>query len=205
MFKQTCFFFAFALLALAQDFKLEAVAASAPDLPPAYAAEIAGQGYRINGPSGAWCEVWFRNAIPSGPKPTDPTITLPITQGTLIGIIRFPKTGADRRGQQLKPGLYTLRYSLFPPDGAHQGIAPQRDFALATPIASDVDPKAAPDYDKLVQQSKLSDTPHAAVFSLLPPSGSTFPALTKEMEHDIVLNVKVGSLPIGIIVSGRAE
>ena len=65
--------------------------------------------------------------------------------------------------------------------------------------------KAMPDFEKLVAQSKTSGTTHAAVFSLEPPSGNTFPAVTKEGEHDTVLNVKVGDLPIGIIVAGRAE
>jgi hypothetical protein len=198
--------FSFATLtAFAQDYKLEPIATPAPDLPAAYTAEIAGQGYRVNGPSGAWCEVWFRKTIPTGAKPSDQTIALPIAQGTLLGVIRFPKAASDRRGQNLKPGVYTLRYSTFPTDGAHQGVAPQRDFALATPVASDPDPKSTPDFEKLVAQSKLSGTAHAAVFSLEPPQGTAFPAVTKEGEHDIVLNVKVGDLPIAIIVAGRAE
>jgi hypothetical protein len=198
------FFFA-ALFVFAQDYKLEPIATPAPDLPAAYASEIATQGYRVNGPSGAWCEVWFRKTIPTTAKPSDPAIALPIAQGTLIGVIRFPKAGSDRRGQGLKPGVYTLRYSNFPTDGAHQGVAPQRDFALATPIANDPDPKSMPDFAKLVTQSKTSGTAHAAVFSLEPPAGNTFPAVTKEGEHDIVLNAKVGDLPIAIIVAGRAE
>jgi hypothetical protein len=199
------FFFAAAVLVFAQDYKLEPIATAAPDLPAAYSSEIAGQGYRVTGPTGPWCEVWFRKALPAAPKPTDPAVALPIAQGTLIGVIRFPKNAADRRGQQLKPGVYTLRYSNFPTDGAHQGVAPQRDFALATPIASDPDPKSTPDFEKLVAQSKNSGTAHAAVFSLEPPAGNTFPAVTKEGEHDIVLNVKVGDLPIAIIVAGKAE
>jgi hypothetical protein len=198
--------FSFATLtAFAQDYKLEPIATPAPDLPAAYTAEIAGQGYRVNGPSGAWCEVWFRKTIPTGAKPSDQTIALPIAQGTLLGVIRFPKAASDRRGQNLKPGVYTLRYSTFPTDGAHQGVAPQRDFALATPVGSDPDPKSTPDFEKLVAQSKLSGTAHAAVFSLEPPQRTAFPAVTKEGEHDIVLNVKVGDLPIAIIVAGRAE
>jgi hypothetical protein len=205
MIKQACLFFFAVFALLAQDYKLEPIATAAPDLPAAYAAEIAGQGYRVNGPSGAWCEVWFRKTIPAGAKPSDQTIALPIAQGTLIGVIRFPKTAADRRGQNLKPGVYTLRYSTFPPDGAHQGVAPQRDFALATPIAGDADPKALPEYEKLIALSKTSGTAHAAVFSLQPPAGTSFPAVTKEGEHDIVLNAKVGDLPIAIIVAGRAE
>ena len=190
--------------AFAQDYKVEPISTPPPGLPAAYSAEI-GQGYRVNGPSGPWCEIWFRKTIPTGAKPSDQTIAFPIPQGALIGILRFPKDGSDRRGQTIKAGVYTLRYSDFPPDGAHQGVAPQRDFALATPIANDSDPKATPDFDKLVAQSKTSGTAHAAVFSLEPPSGSAFPAITKEGEHDTVLNVKVGDLPIAIIVAGKAE
>ena len=198
------FFFA-AFLALAQEYKLEPIATPVPDLPAPYAAELAASGYRVNGPGGVWCEVWFRKAIPTGAKPADQAIALPIAQGTLLGVIRFPKTAADRRGQTFKPGVYTLRYSVFPTDGAHQGVAPQRDFALATPIAADADPKALPDWDKLVALSKNTGTAHAAVFSLQPPSGSTFPSVTKDGEHDIVLNAKVGDLAIGIIVAGKGE
>jgi hypothetical protein len=50
-----------------------------------------------------------------------------------------------------------------------------------------------------------SGTPHPAVLSIEPPSGSKFPELTKEGEHDWVLNVKVGDLPVGIIVVGKYE
>jgi hypothetical protein len=195
----------FAALVYAQDYKLETVATPAPGLPAAYAAEISGQGYRVAGPSGPWCEIWFRKAIPTGAKPTDPAIAFPIAQGTLLGVLRFPAAASDRRGQPLKPGVYTLRYSDFPADGAHQGVAPQRDFALATPIANDPDPKALPDFEKLVAQSKTSGTTHPAVFSIEPPAGSAFPAVTKEGDHDIVLNVKIGDLPFAIIVAGKAE
>src|ERR1051325_2947926 len=197
MIKHLSLLFCAASFAFAQDYKLEPITTPPPGLPAAYASEIGG-GYRVTGPSGPWCEVWFRKAIPTGAKPTDQTIAFPIAQGTLIGILRFPKEGADRRGQMIKPGVYTLRYSNFPPDGAHQGVAPQRDFALATPIANDADPKATPDFDKLVTQSKTTGTAHAAVFSLEPPSGTNFPALTKEGEHDTVLNVKVGDLPLAV-------
>ena len=205
MIKQTALLLCLSAFAFAQDYKLEPISTPPPGLPAAYASEIQTSGYRVTGTSGPWCEVWFRKTIPTGAKPADQTIAFPIAQGTLLGILRFPKEGADRRGQVIKAGVYTLRYSNFPADGAHQGVAPQRDFALATPIGNDADPKATPDFDKLVAQSKTSGTAHAAVFSLEPPSGSTFPAVTKEGEHDTVLNVKVGDLPIAIIVAGKAE
>ena len=189
----------------AQSYKLETISSAPPGLPAAYAPLVAAEGYRVVGPSGPWVEVWFRKAIPAGPKSSDPAITLPIAQGTFLGILHFPATGADRRGQTVKPGLYTLRYSDFPVDGAHQGVAPQRDFALLTPVANDPDPAALPDFDKLVTMSKTTGTNHPCVFSLEPPAGSKYPELTKEGDHDTVLNVKVGDLPIAIIVAGAAE
>jgi len=189
----------------AQEYKLEPIATTAPDLPAAYASLIDTKGYRIVGPSGPWCEVWFRKSIPTGAKPSDGSIAFPIAQGTMLGILRFPGKGADRRDQTLKAGTYTMRYSNFPVDGAHQGVAPQRDFALLTPIGNDPDPNTTPDFDKLVEQSKTSGTGHPAVFSLEPPNGTTFPALAKENEHDWALAVKVGDLPIAMIVAGKYE
>jgi hypothetical protein len=206
-----CFLLLFgALLAasmvLAQEFKLEPIATAAPGLPAAYAAVIETGGYRITGASGPWCEIWFRKSIPAGAKPADSAIAFPIAQGTLLGILRFPATGADRRGQTIKPGVYTLRYSNYPVDGSHQGVAPQRDFALLTPIANDADPNSTPVFEALVQIStKASGTPHPAVLSIEPPSGSTVPSITKEGDHDWVLNVKIGDLPVAIIVAGKVE
>jgi hypothetical protein len=190
----------------AQDFKLEPLDTAPPSLPAAYASAAFGHGFRVVGPNGAWCEVWFRNSIPAGPKPADSSISFGIAQGTLLGILRFPGQGADRRGQVIQPGVYTLRYSNDPVDGAHQGVAPQRDFALLTPLSSDPDPNATPNFDALVQMSaKASGTPHPAVLSLETPADAKLPSLTKEGDHDWVLNLKVGDLQIAIIVAGKYE
>jgi hypothetical protein len=190
----------------AQDYKLEPLDAP-PSLPAAYAPVVFQRpGFRITGPNGAWCEIWFRNAIPAGPKPADSSISFAIPQGALIGILRFPSQGADRRGQVIKPGVYTLRYSNYPVDGAHQGVAPQRDFALLTPLTADPDPNAAPAFEALVKMSTAaSGTPHPAVLSLETPAGSSFPSVTKEGDHDWVLNVKIGDLQLSIIVAGKVE
>ncbi len=192
-------------LAFAQQYKLEPITSGPPDLPAAYASIIDSKGYRVVGPSGPWCEIWFDKSLPTTGKAPEPNVSFAIPQGALLGILRFPSQGSDRRGQNIKPGVYTMRYSDFPVDGAHQGVAPQRDFALLTPIANDADPNARPDFDKLVAQSKTSGTAHAAVFSLEPPSGSSFPALTKEGENDWALAVKVGDTAIAIIVVGKVE
>ncbi len=196
-----------AFSASAQDYKLEPVATAAPGLPAAYASVIQTQGFRVNGASGPWCEVWLAKSLPLGAKPDDAAISFGIAQGTLLGVIRFPGKGADRRGQVIPAGVYTLRYSLFPVDGAHSGVAPQRDFALLTPLASDPDPAAKPAFDDLVKMSgKASGTPHPAVLSLeTPPTGATAPGVVKEGEHDWTLTLKAGDLTFSIIVVGKSE
>ncbi len=196
-----------AFSAMAQDYKLESLATAAPSLPSAYAAAIQAQGVRINGASGAWCEVWLAKSLPVGAKPDDAAISFGIAQGTLLGVIRFPGKGADRRGQVIPAGVYTLRYSLFPVDGAHSGVAPQRDFALLTPLVADPDPAAKPAFADLVKISgKASGTPHPAVLSLeTPPAGAAAPSLVKEGEHDWTLTVKAGDITFSMIVVGKFE
>ena len=100
-----------AAVAYAQDYKLETISTSAPGLPAAYAAVIETSGYRVIGPAGVWCEIWFRKSIPTGTRAADDSIVLPLGQGTLLGILRFAGSGYDRRGQTVKAGVYTLRYS----------------------------------------------------------------------------------------------
>jgi hypothetical protein len=122
-------------------------------------------------------------------------------------VISFPSKGEDRRGQTINPGLYTLRYSNFPVDGAHQGAAPQRDFALMSPIADDPDPNSTPGFEALVKLSgKASGSPHPAVLSLESPTATTLPSLTKEGENpDWSLGVQIGDLKIAIILIGKVS
>jgi len=190
--------------ASAQDYKLEPVATPAPGLPAAYASAIQAQGFRVNGASGVWCEVWLAKSVPVGPKPDDAAISFGLTQGELLGVIRFPGKAADRRGQVLPAGLYTFRYSLFPVDGAHSGVAPQRDFALLTSIGSDPDPAAKPAFEDLVKMSaKSAGTPHPAVLSMeTAPAGAAAPSVVKEGEHVWALTLKVGDLTFSVIVVG---
>jgi hypothetical protein len=193
--------------AWAQDYKVEAVSGAPSGLPAAYTSALQTQGYRVAGPNGAWCEIWFRNSIPTGAKPIDDAIVFPIPQGALVGVLRFPSEGSDRRGQTIKAGLYTMRYSDFPVDGSHQGVAPQRDFLLLAPIANDADPSATPGFEQLVQMStKASGTPHPAVFSIEKPGPAKFPSITTEGDTpDQVLNAKIGDLQLAIIVVGKAQ
>jgi hypothetical protein len=101
-----------ALSALAQDYKLEPVATAAPGLPAAYAAAIQAQGVRVNG-AGRLVRSLAGQILPVGAKPDDARFPS-ASPRALLGVIRFPGKGADRRGQVIPAGVYTLRYSNVP-------------------------------------------------------------------------------------------
>ena len=190
------------------QYKLESAGPPPSDLPPAIAGTLQKDGSKVVAGNGAaFCEIWFRTAVPTGPKTTEDGATLPnIPQGALVGALRFPGRGADRRGQNIKAGLYTLRYALHPVNGDHQGVAPQRDFLLMVPAVDDPGPDAKPGFDELVKlSSKASGTPHPAVLSMASSSNAKFPELKKEGENDWTLHAKIGDTAIALIVVGKAE
>ena len=190
----------------AQDYKADAGGA-----PPAEAAAfkslVEAKSVRVLDSTGkVFAELWLRNSAPAEGKSTEPNVTLPeIAQGTFIGLIQFPANGADRRGQQVKAGVYTLRYSNFPVTGDHQGVAPQRDFLLLSRIADDTDPAATPRFDALVALSrKASGSNHPLVLSIWKADSATA-AFTREGEHDWVLQRAIGKIPLAIVVVGKSE
>ena len=201
------FLFAASTVLFGQDYKVEPAGAPPSDLPAAFTSLMAPQGYKISGPSGVFCEIWFRSSLPSGKKSTEDSVSFPtIPHGSLMGAIRFPGQGADRRGQQIKAGTYTLRYSNYPVNGDHLGVAPQRDFLVMVPAADDKDPNATPGFDELMGWSKkASGTPHPAVLSLEPPAGGAGPGLAKEGDHDWALTFKIGDTSLSLIVVGKSE
>ena len=200
--------YAIALLAAATlAFSHTAESAGAPpsDLDPAVAAVLQKEGVRIKDGAKIVMELWFVNAAPSGPQTSESNVTLgTIPHGALLGVVRFPEKGADRRGQGMKPGVYTARLSFFPPDGNHQGVSEQRDFLILSPAGSDKDPKSTPEYEKLMDMSRAATgTPHPAVLSLWKGDASKFKAgVALEGEHDWVLQHKIGDLPVAVIVAG---
>src|SRR5436309_3260335 len=88
MTKYTALLLCLAGFAFAQDYKLDTISSPPPGLAAAYTSEIQTPGYRVTGPSGPWCEIWFRKTIPTGAKPADQTVAFPIAQGTLLAILR---------------------------------------------------------------------------------------------------------------------
>jgi hypothetical protein len=190
--------------ALAQ-YKSEPAGPPPAEVAPAIAQALQKSGSKISNNGAAYCEIWFRSDKPNGPKSAEDGVTLPtIPQGSLLGVIRFDGKGADRRGQTIKPGVYTLRYSIIPVNGDHQGAAPQRDFLLMTPAAEDKDLNATPNFEALVAMSrKASGTPHPAVLSFW-KADSDASGFSKQGESDWVLQAKIGDTPIAIILIGLA-
>lgn len=195
--------------ALVAQYKSLPAGAPPAELAPAIGQALQQQGTKIvAGDGGVFCEVWFRTTLPAGPKSTEEGVTLPaISHGALLGAIRFPGPGADRRGQPIKPGVYTLRYSLQPVNGDHLGVSPQRDFLVMVPAADDKDLDATPNFDALMVMSrKASGTPHPAVLSIWAAGASDpVPNFAKQGENDWVLNVKIGATPVSVILVGKVE
>lgn len=193
----------FSAVAVAQ-YKAEPAGPPPSEVAPSITAALQKDGAKITNAGKPYLEIWLRTDKPPGGK-TEEGQTLSFAQGALLGVIRFDAKGQDRRGQGIQPGIYTLRYSVIPMNGDHQGAAPQRDFVLLVPAANDKDLNAAPAFDALVDMSrKASGTPHAAVLSLYKADSDFAPGFAKQGDTDWVLQTKLGDTPIGITLIGMA-
>lgn len=195
----------FAAVAAFAQYKADPAGAPPSDVPAPIASTLQSEGAKVTGPDGTVCEIWLVKSMPKGPASGEQNVTLAdIPHGALIGIVRFPGRGKDRRGQMVKPGIYTLRYSMFPIDGAHQGVSPQRDFLLLSAIADDPDPNSKPDFKALVAISeKALGTSHPGVLSIWKADDMN-QNLTQLGESDWVLQRKIGDTNLAIVVVGTA-
>lgn len=186
------------------QFTAEPAGAPPQELSAAIIAELEPAGHKVVGADGAvWMELWFRKSAVEGQSPGELDVSwADVPHGTLVGAIRFSAEGEGRRGQKVEPGVYTLRFSFFPVDGAHQGIEPSRDFLILSKAESDQDPAAMPSFDELMDMSReVSGTSHPVSLACWKAEGDWQEGLT-QMEHDWVLGVKVGETEIMVIVKG---
>ena len=134
-----------------------------------------------------YCELWLRKHVPAQAKKDAADVLYPqLAESTLVGVLHFPKGGSDYRGQMISAGFYTLRYELIPSDGNHLGAAPNRDFLLLVPAASDADPHALFKFPDLVALSqKATGTGHPGPLSLVQPdsSGSALAVSKDDQDH----------------------
>jgi len=173
------------------------------------------KGYRVLRDDGrVVCEVWFRAAVPiQAGKTSEPEVVYTgLEESTLVGVILFPEPTTDYRGQAIKAGAYTLRYALYPADGNHIGISPNRDFLLLIPADLDSDVAARYSFEDLVKLSaKAAGTNHPAGLSLRSAEGyQTVPTVAELASRYTLLVAPVkttagGELILALIVRGAAE
>jgi hypothetical protein len=172
------------------------------------------KGYRVVLDDGTpFCDLWLRKAVPTSARTDVPgAIYTEFAESTVLGVISFPKPTTDFRGQAIKAGSYTMRYSLHPTDGNHLGISPYRDFIILVPIGSDPDVNAMIKFQDLMKLSaKTSGSNHPAPLSLVAAEGvNNVPAITQNDHGHAVFAAKLktasgAELPIAFVVKGIAE
>lgn len=171
-------------------------------------------GYRISLDDGtAFCDMWLRKSIPAQSKKDTADVVYPqLVESALVGVLHYPKGSSDYRGQTISAGFYTLRYALMPSDANHLGAAPNRDFLLLVPAASDADANAIFKFSDLVALSeKATGTRHPGPLSLVQPDkGGAAPTVSKDDQDHWTFssNMEVSTgekISFALVVKGIAQ
>jgi hypothetical protein len=189
------------------DYKVSALKEGAPSaLASSIRESLETQGFRVvDGQGKAVVDLWLRKGVPASAKPSGPkgAVLFPIlSEGELLGAIRFPKEGHDYRDQSIPAGSYTLRYGLQPINGDHLGVSPYRDFVLLVASAKDTSVASLPQKKLENQSAEAAGSSHPAVLMLLPaPSDAQ---ADPAMVHDEEKNTWGLSLKLGLAVKGES-
>jgi len=184
-----------------------------PELPAALRDLVALDGLEVKSASGVLCDLWLRKEVPVAAAASQELgVTFgQLSEGTLIGVMRIGSDTTDYRNQKVKAGLYTLRYAWSPVDGNHQGVAPQRDFALLSPVAEDSDPATVSRDEAIKRSTKTTGTKHPSVWSLWPGDDSaSAPALKyQDDSQSWLLTFRLtlaggAKMSVGMVVFGHA-
>ncbi|MGH9772907.1 MAG: hypothetical protein ACRD4Q_14625 [Candidatus Acidiferrales bacterium] len=208
-------------LACAQgSYTATAGGASGSAIPASISAVLEPQGVQFSDAQGPVCEIWWRKGIPEEKNDGASADVLysGLSVGELVGVLHFPAAAKDYRGQDIKPGYYTLRYALVPQDGNHMGVSSYRDFLLLIPVADDTTPNQNLSFDAVVKASRLTaGTGHPAVLMLDPPSqnaSAKFPSAAQDDQGDWTMNVKLdvkttagaaAQLPFAVVLVGQYQ
>ncbi len=215
-------FVATSTMAMAESYTVEPLSEG----PPAALAEairltLGSHGYRVvDGDGKPYVDLWLREGAPATAAPSGPSgaLLFPVlTEGELLGALRYSAEGHDYRDQPLPTGIYTFRYGIQPENGDHLGVSPFRDFALLVGAAKDASAENLATGKLDAQSSEAAGSTHPAVLMLLAaPEQSKAEASMNHDEVDdtwgVVLPLMVkpeGSsdpvaLPIQLVVSGAA-
>jgi hypothetical protein len=200
---------------LAQEYSVTAgEAAPTGTIAPEISSLLSAKGIKVNKGSTTVCELWFAKEWPiETDAKTGGEVLYPLAVGQVIGVIRFAKKASDFREQDVPAGVYVMRYTQQPVDGAHVGTSPTRDFLALSPAAKDREPKAL-DYKALVAASKeTTGTAHPAIFSLQRVEDGASPSVREVSEKEWVIVHYVGKikqggsvkdLPLDMVVVGKS-
>ena len=205
-----CLFLA-TVTAFAVEPKIEKVARPKDSsVPDAVWQFVDAEGYRVVLTDGPLCEIWLRKSIPpSSAKGNEEALFPQLAPSTMVGVINFLKGSTDYKGDPIKPGFYTLRYELLPADGNHMGVAPNPDFVLILPPASDSDPNAQLKFQDMVSLSrKATGSSHPGPLNLVQP-GKTLPGISQDDQDHWIFSANLAlssgtQLPVGLVVKGTA-
>lgn len=195
----------------AQEFSLKTVKEAPQGLPQKIAGKVDSAGHQVVGGDGPVATVWFAKSIDAKAdfKPTF-DVKYPFTVGQLVGALKVAEGASftDFRGQEVQPGVYTLRYGQQPVDGNHVGTSEFQDFLLAIPAEQDADPEPISDLKKLTGQSaKAIGGTHPAIFALRPGEDVNTPKLSHEAGEDLwILHASAAGkdkpIPVHLVVVG---
>jgi hypothetical protein len=193
--------------ALAQDaYKMEVLKEAPPAaLPAAIKGTLQDEGFRVVSSAGKTvADIWLRKATPATAKPSGPKgpICFPVlSEGELLGALRFSGDGHDYRDQPIPAGVYTLRYGLQPVNGDHLGVSTFRDFALLIAAAKDKAPADIPEKKLEDQSAETAGSSHPAVLMIVPAPTDAKPGV---MVHDETKDTWGAVVPLVLQVKGES-
>lgn len=211
---------------------LVAVAAFADDLPtvkvvkgaapkglaPSLADLLADESYAIHEEGKEVLHVWIRKEIPSTGQAGEFVGADTIEDGAFVGVYEVKEESfTDFRGQDLTPGVYTLRMASHPQDGNHMGVAPTPQFLCLVRVSEEksADPI---ERDELMELSKkAAGTGHPAALYVEPffeaPKTPLPGVRQNDLEHvaldvpakALLANGEKAELPLALIFIGTTD
>ena len=165
------------------------------------------KGWRVTGDDGKQiAELWLAKKVDSSGKEVMGANYGNIPEGTLLGVIHFPANTSDYRGQAVKAGYYTLRYTLILENGAHLGVSPTRDFVLLCAPSDDKDPKALAQPETIKLSIKASGAGHPSPWNIVPATSKEgLPKVIKTEEGHVVLDMNLSGIKMGLTLIGKTE
>jgi hypothetical protein len=196
---------AFLLGALAaQGVAVEALKEEAPTaLSEAVRKELRAEGLRVLRDGKPWVDLWLRASLPAAAPRTVPRVRYPeLAPGSLLGAVRVPAPMPDFRTRVVPAGTYTLRYAEQPSDPDHDGMTETRDFLVLCPAEADADPSPIAHESLAKLSARIHAKKHPAVLSLVRSEGD---GLVRDEKRRLwVLRVRIGDLPLGVVVAGKS-